>query len=84
TLKGTLGAEAAAVKNSQQLAAELRKHSSGNVQILGPTPAFYERQRDTYRWQLVLKSPERSALIAMLAHVPPTHWQSELDPLSLL
>jgi primosomal protein N' len=76
--------EAAAVKNAQKLAKELRAQSFADIQILGPTPAFYERQRDTYRWQLVVKSPKRSLLVAILPHVPPTHWQYELDPISLL
>lgn len=76
--------EAAAVKNAQQLARTLRAHLPGDVQLLGPTPAFYERQRDTYRWQIVLKSPQRPHLQAALAHLPPTHWQYELDPMSLL
>lgn len=76
--------EAAAVKNAQKLAQELRVQSLPGVQILGPTPAFYERQHDTYRWQLTLKSPKRSALVEILAYVPPTHWQYELDPISLL
>ncbi|MDB5187376.1 MAG: hypothetical protein JWM07_848, partial [Candidatus Saccharibacteria bacterium] len=76
--------EAAAVKNAQKLAKELRSIAVPGVQILGPTPAFYERQRDTYRWQLTLKSPKRAALVEILPHVPPTHWQYELDPTSLL
>lgn len=76
--------EAAAVKNAQKLAKELRALAVQDVQILGPTPAFYERQRDTYRWQLTLKSPKRSALIEILPLVPSTHWQYELDPISLL
>lgn len=76
--------ESAAIKNARALAATLRTKLAPSVQILGPTPAFYERQRDTYRWQLVLKSSQRSDLVAALQHVPPTHWQSELDPMSLL
>ncbi len=76
--------EAAAIKNAQKLASELRKLRSSDVQILGPTPAFYERQRDTYRWQLTLKSPKRASLVAILPYVPSTHWQYELDPMSLL
>lgn len=76
--------EAAAVRNAQKLAGILRTHISADVRILGPTPAFYERQRDTYRWQLTLKAPKRSDLVTLLQHVPPTHWQSELDPISLL
>jgi primosomal protein N' (replication factor Y) len=76
--------EAAAIKNAQKLAAHLRASISSDIQILGPTPAFYERQHDTYRWQLVLKSPRRALLVAALQHLPPTHWQAELDPTSLL
>jgi primosomal protein N' (replication factor Y) len=76
--------EAVAIKNAQNLARELRQKIDSDVQILGPTPAFYERQHDTYRWQIILKSPKRSHLTAALAHVPTTHWQYELDPTSLL
>ena len=76
--------EAAAIKNSKKLASELKTKIPPHVQILGPTPAFYERTRDTYRWQLVIKSQKRSVLIDLLQHVPPTHWQTELDPISLL
>ena len=76
--------EAAAIRNAKELAATLRRIVAKDVEVLGPTPAFYERQHDTYRWQLVLKSPRREALIQSLKHVPPTHWQANLDPSSLL
>ena len=76
--------EQAAIRSAKNLAAELKKVLNPDVRLLGPTPAFYERQHDTYRWQLVLKSPRREYLIDALAHVPTTHWQSELDPQSLL
>lgn len=76
--------EAAAIKNAQKFAADLRLQLPKTVQILGPTPAFYERQHDTYRWQLTLKSSKRADLTSALQHLPPTHWQFELDPTSLL
>ncbi len=76
--------EAAAIKNAKALAADLKQTVQDGVTILGPTPAFYERQHDTYRWQLTLKSPKRDALIKALERLPSTHWQSELDPTSLL
>lgn len=76
--------EAAAIKNAQKLATELREKAPSDIEILGPTPAFYERQYDTFRWQLVLKSPSRRALLDILEHIPRQHWQFELDPLSLL
>jgi primosomal protein N' (replication factor Y) len=76
--------EAAVIKNSKQLAKDLQVKLHNDVQILGPTPSFYERQNSTYRWQLVLKSPRREYLLEAIKQVPKTHWQVELDPTSLL
>jgi primosomal protein N' (replication factor Y) len=76
--------EQAAVRSAKALARELKATLHSDVRLLGPTPAFYERQHDTYRWQLILKSPKREYLIDALTKVPTTHWQSELDPQSLL
>lgn len=76
--------EQAAVNAARKLAAVLKHDMPSSVRLLGPTPAFYERQHDTYRWQLLLKSPVRADLIRLLDQVPPTHWMSELDPVSLL
>ena len=67
-----------------ELAAELRERLPSEVDILGPTPAFYERTRDMFRWQLVIKSPKRSYLLEAIKLLPPAHWQFELDPISLL
>ena len=74
--------EVAAIKNAKNLALHLRQNK--NVEVLGPTPAFYERTRDTYRWQLVIKSTKRQYLLDVLRELPPKNWQFELDPISLL
>jgi primosomal protein N' (replication factor Y) len=76
--------EAGAVKAAKQLSASLKQTVPTGVEVLGPTPAFYERQHDTYRWQLVLKSSRRESLAEVIKHVPATHWQYDLDPSSLL
>ncbi len=76
--------EKAAVNHTRQLATLLREKIPSTIEILGPVPAFYERQHDTYRWQLTLKSTKRQLLVDALDHVPSTHWQTELDPISLL
>ena len=75
--------EKSAVNNSQKIA-QLLKTKSPDIEILGPTPAFYERVRDTYRWQIIVKSPQRRQLINLIKYIPPAHWQYELDPISLL
>lgn len=76
--------ETTAIRNAQTLARTLRQQVDARVEILGPTPAFYERVRDTYRWQIVVKSPVRADLVDLIKILPATHWQYELDPVSLL
>lgn len=76
--------ESAAIRASKALATDLRSIVSRDCDILGPTPCFYERVRDTYRWQLIVKSPRRSELQALINKVPSTHWQIDLDASSLV
>lgn len=76
--------EDATIRNAQKLARQLRDTLPPHVELLGPTPAFYERVRDTYRWQIIVKSPIRKNLVDLIKYLPPTHWQFELDPASLL
>lgn len=75
--------EASAVRNSQKLARELKTNFK-TIEVLGPTPSFYERVGDTYRWQLIIKSRRRADLLEILHRLPTSHWQYELDPASLL
>lgn len=76
--------EAAAIRASRELANTLRQKLPRSATLLGPTPAFYERVRDTYRWQIIVKATTRSDLVGLLAYVPTARWQYELDPISLL
>lgn len=80
----TYKTEAASIRAAQALARTLRPHLGPDMELLGPAPAFYERVRDSYRWQLIIKSPRRADLARLVDHIPPTHWQYELDPSSLL
>ena len=75
--------EAVAIRHCKALAESLKTKYPG-VTLFGPVPAFYERQHDTYRWQIVVKSHRRSVLLEMLQDVPPSHWQTDIDPMSLL
>lgn len=75
--------EAAAIRAAQQVARDLRPVLNG-MQLLGPTPSFYERSHDQYRWQLIIKSKKREQLISLLPLIPSQHWQFDLDPSSLL
>ncbi|HSW92547.1 MAG TPA: primosomal protein N' [Patescibacteria group bacterium] len=79
----TYKTEAAAIRNSKALATLIRTQHS-EVSVLGPTPAFYERQRDTYRWQITVKSAKRAQLLAIIGEVPSQYWQYDIDPMNLL
>lgn len=74
--------EAGAVNASQKLARHIRKEWP-NIDVLGPTPSFHERLGGNWRWQLVLKSKQRSDLVDIAKSVP-NGWQADLDPMSLL
>jgi primosomal protein N' (replication factor Y) len=74
--------ETGAVNASQKLASQLRK-THPDLEIFGPTPAFYERLGGAYRWQIVLKSKIRKQLVSIVKTLPPG-WQADLDPISLL
>lgn len=76
--------EAGAIRASQQVVAKLRAAAPPDTQIIGPAPAFYERLRDTYRWQVIVKSASRASLIQLLSSIPEQGWQTELDPMNLL
>lgn len=77
--------EISAVRNSQKEAREIRKKFSKDVQIFGPTPAFYERVGETYRWQIVIKSKKRAPLLEIARDFQgKPQWRVDLDPPGLI
>jgi len=50
--------------------------------LLGPAPAFFERYRGYYRWQLLLRAPEPAVVLRGLEI--PFGWRIDIDPLSTL
>lgn len=76
--------EASAIKNSQKLIKKLKELAPEHTYFLGPTPAFYERLRDSYRWQIIVKSHNRQNLVGLVPAIPAKNWQFELDPISIL
>lgn len=54
----------------------------GGISILGPAPAYFQRRRGRFRWQLILRGSE---LTAFLSSVPfPQGWTIDIDPVSLI
>ena len=53
------------------------------VEVIGPAPSFYEKRGGYYCWQLVIKSKQRSHLVA-LSKLVPAGWSIDFDPADLL
>lgn len=80
-LEVTRKSRAAAQRAATALKAQLL--SREHISILGPTPSFYEQHKGNYRWQLVVKSPYRSSLLAIASSLP-SGWRHDIDPTHLL
>ncbi|MBE0415894.1 MAG: primosomal protein N' [Dehalococcoidia bacterium] len=53
-----------------------------DVSLIGPSPAFIQRVRGRYRWQIILRG---AAPVRLLAEIPtPQGWSVDIDPVSLL
>src|SRR3989344_4243752 len=53
------------------------------VEIVGPTPSFYEHRYGAYYWQLVIKSKSRRPL-GQIVELLPANWIADIDPINLL
>jgi len=76
--------EASARAEAERVASGLRQRITSieaNADVIGPSPCFFRRQRGEYRWQIVLRGSDPSALIPGEL---PKGWFVDVDPVSLL
>ena len=71
-------AEGEARKFADALLAEREAWGLSEVDLLGPTPAFPERVRGHYRWQLVIRAPRPRDLLDKVR--VPRDWTIDVDP----
>ena len=80
-----------AQREAASVAARIRafcaREGLGEVDVIGPAPAYPPRVRGRYRWHLVLRVPvgapvDLPALLASLAPLP--GWRVDVDPVSLV
>ena len=78
--------ERGAIVAAGRMAGQLRQEYGAKIKLLGPAPAFYERMRGLYRWQIVVRSSHRQTLVKIAEQVANSNgnWQVELDPVSLI
>jgi primosomal protein N' (replication factor Y) len=75
--------EAASLGNKlTQVIAELRLE---DTDLVGPAPAFLERLRELYRWQIIVRGPDLRPLLREVSPEDlPTGWSVDIDPMSTL
>lgn len=78
-----LTVQRASPKAAEQAAAKLASSLEENLIVEGPAPSFHEKVGGKYRWQLVVKSKQRSSLIELVENIP-SGWTYDLDPIDLM
>ncbi|MCJ7769532.1 MAG: primosomal protein N', partial [Dehalococcoidales bacterium] len=63
------------------LTAEIDAAGIGGISLVGPAPAFIQRLRGRFRWQLVVRGFELSTFLSRV-DIPP-RWVVDVDPLGL-
>lgn len=80
------GTEARSRLAAEQLADDLRalaiQLGTEDWSIIGPAPAFFGRQRNRFRWHLLLRAADPAPLLARL-YIPPG-WALDIDPVNVL
>jgi primosomal protein N' (replication factor Y) len=64
----------------------LQNHITGMqytaTEIIGPTPCFFAKRNNLYRWHLVLRSPDPAAVLSGIDR--PDAWLIDIDPVDML
>jgi primosomal protein N' (replication factor Y) len=78
-------AQVEALVLTERLEAIIRALGLAATDLVGPAPAFMERLRGHYRWQLIARGPDlRPLLHALSADDLPLGWAVDVDPASTL
>ena len=76
-------ATSASAHNATQTLLDKLREAGLRIEIIGPTPSFYEKVGGQYQWQLVIKAKDRKELLKVIPLLP-ANWTHDLDPLNLL
>lgn len=76
----------ASAKSAERAATDLKKKllaQHDTIHIDGPAPSMHEKFRNTYEWQLTVKSTNRTTLLEIMRTLP-ANWTADIDPINLL
>jgi primosomal protein N' (replication factor Y) len=77
-----LRAQREAERVAKGLRLQIRERALAATEILGPVPPFFNRIDGRYRWQIIIRSPDPTRL---LADFPiSANWKVDIDPVSTL
>jgi primosomal protein N' (replication factor Y) len=65
----------------RHLMALRESHPAGEIDVLGPAPAFIHRLRGRYRWQLLLRGTRPADWLRGITI--PRNWTIDVDPMGL-
>ena len=75
-------------KETRRMAISLRRRAEDlgiwgeGTELLGPAPAPYARYRGNYRWQIIIRAADPSAVLAGIDI--PFGWRIDIDPVSMM
>jgi primosomal protein N' (replication factor Y) len=75
-------AEAGASRVAAQLSERLAQLGLPATDIMGPAPAFFQRIREKYRWQVVIRGRGARELLSEMSLG--VGWEVDVDPVSML
>jgi primosomal protein N' (replication factor Y) len=74
-------AEARAQKLAGEISQRIRASANRALQMIGPVPPYFARQRGYYRWQIILKGHNPHPILDSL---PLSNWQVTVNPPRIL
>ncbi|HEY81233.1 MAG TPA: primosomal protein N' [Anaerolineae bacterium] len=73
-------------QETARMAAALRRRAEElgleHVSLIGPAPAFFSKERDKYRWHILIRAEDPAPLLAGVALTP--NWRIDVDPVDTL
>ena len=60
---------------------EIDAQGLANISLIGPSPAYIQRIRGRYRWQLIIRSPDPMGILSKVTI--PQGWTVDVDPVGL-
>jgi primosomal protein N' (replication factor Y) len=71
-------AETKAQAYGEAISSWIRNEGLSATQVVGPVPAYFQKLRGEYRWQILVKGPNPTRIIK--EHPPGHDWIIEVDP----